>query len=157
MLNSPEYRRRYTDFLKSDFPRVPITSNRSLFAALVGLGKRLASLHLMESEGDEVPAFPQVGDNRIDKVRYVPPADTELGRVFINRDQYFEGVTPEIWESTIGGYQPAEKWLKDRQRRNLSYEDIAHYRRICAALAETPQVMARIDEVIESRGGWPLS
>ena len=74
---------RYTDFLKSDFARVQITSNRSLFAALVGLGKRLVSLHLMKSEGDDVPAFPQVGDNRIDKVRYVPPTDTELGRLLI--------------------------------------------------------------------------
>ena len=53
--------------------------------------------------------------------------------MFINRDQYFEGVTPETWEFTIGGYRPAEKWLKDRRRRTLTYEDIAHYRRICAA------------------------
>ena len=78
------------------------------------------------------------------------------GRVFINRDQYFEGVAPETWELTIGGYRPAEKWLKDRRHRTLSYEDITHYRRICAVLAETPRVMARIDEAIESHGGWPL-
>ena len=134
-LHSPEYRRRYADFLKSDFPRVPLTSDRSLFRALVELGERLMSLHLMKSEGDDVPAFPQVGDNRIDKVRYVPPTGTKLGRVFINRDQYFEGVTPETWAFTIGGYHPAEKWLKDRQRRNLSYENITHYRSICATLA----------------------
>ena len=66
------------------------------------------------------------------------------------------GVTPETWEFTIGGYHPAEKWLKDRRRRPLTYEDIAHYRCICAALAETPRVMARIDQAIESHGGWPL-
>ena len=156
VLHSPEYRRRYADFLKSDFPRVPLTSNHSLFAALVEHGKRLSSLHLMESEGEEIPAFPVQGDNRVEKVRYAPPLDGTTGRVFINASQYFDGVTPETWEFTIGGYRPAEKWLKDRRRRALAYEDIVHYRRICAALAETPQVMASIDETIESHGGWPI-
>ena len=157
VLHSPEYRRRYADFLKSDFPRVPVTGDLSLFAALVNLGGRLISLHLMESDGDDAPAFPTVGDNRVDKVRYAPPADDSQGRVFINRNQYFEGVTRETWEFSIGGYRPAEKWLKDRKRRILSYDDITHYRRICAALAETPRIMTRIDSAIESRGGWPLT
>ena len=92
----------------------------------------------------------------MDKVRYAPPADDSQGRVFINRNQYFEGVTRETWEFSIGGYRPAEKWLKDRRRRTLSYDDITHYRRICAALAETPRIMTRIDAAIESHGGWPL-
>ncbi len=161
VLHSPEYRRRYADFLKSDFPRVPFTGDRTLFAALVELGERLTSLHLMESEGEDAPAFPVTGDNRVEKVRYAPPLDTPPldgtpGRVFINASQYFEGVTPETWEFTIGGYRPAEKWLKDRRRRTLAYEDIVHYRRICAALAETPGIMARVDETIESHGGWPI-
>ena len=76
--------------------------------------------------------------------------------MFINRDQYFGGVRPETWEFTIGGYRPAEKWLKDRRHRTLSYLDITHYRRICAVLAETPRVMSHIDETIELHGGWPL-
>ena len=76
--------------------------------------------------------------------------------MFINRDQYFEGVAPETWEFTIGGYRPVEKWLKDRRHRTLSFEDITHYRRVCTILAETPTVMTRIDEAIESHGGWPL-
>ena len=156
VLHSPEYRRRYAAFLKSDFARVPLTGDRSLFAALVGLDKRLTSLHLMESEGDAAPSFPLTGDNRVDNVRYRPPVNGSAGRVFINPDQYFEGVALETWEFTIGGYRPAEKWLKDRRRRTLSYEDITHYRRICAVLEETPRVMGRIDEVIGGRGGWPL-
>ena len=98
-----------------------------------------------------------MGTNSVDRVWYVPPANGVPGRVFINRDQYFEGVTTQTWEFTIGGYRPAEKWLKDRQRRFLSYEDITHYRRICVALAETPRVMAHIDQAIGSHGGWPLS
>ena len=92
VLHSPEYRHRYADFLKSDFARVPLTSDLSLFVALVDLGERLKSLHLMESEGDDVPAFPKVGDNRVDGVRYAPPSSGAPGRVFINKSQCFEGV-----------------------------------------------------------------
>ena len=156
VLHSPEYRRRYADFLKSDFPRAPLTGSLELFAALVGLGERLASLHLMDLEGDEKPAFPESGDFSVERVRYAPATDESSGRVYINRDQYFEGVSPETWGLTIGGYRPAEKWLKDRRRRTLTYDDIAHYQRMCAALAETPRLMARVDGAIAAHGGWPV-
>ena len=155
VLHSPEYRRRYSDLLKSDFPRVPFTSDQPLFAALVALGQRLASLHVMELEEDEPPAFPKVGDNRVDRVRYAPPSNRVSGRVFINRDQYFEGVTPDIWGFTIGGYRPAEKWLKDRKGRTLSDDDNNHYRRLVAALVGTKRLMDEIDELIKHHGGWP--
>ncbi len=155
VLHSPEYRRRYADFLKSDFPRVPFTSDVPLFRSLGELGKRLVSLHLMESEGGNTPAFTGTGDNRVDRVRYVPPDKGTLGRVFINRGQFFEGVEPDIWDFTIGGYRPAEKWLKDRKGRILSDDDVAHYRRIVGALAETARLMDEIDELLEQHGGWP--
>ena len=155
-MHSTEYRRRYADFLKSDFPRVPLTGNRLLFAALVGLGERLVSLHLMESEGDEKPTFPESGDNRVEYVVYSPPTSSARGRVFINRNQYFDGVALGTWEFSIGGYGPAEKWLKDRKGRSLTFDDVAHYQCVCAALAETPRLMARIDEAIAAHGGWPL-
>ena len=155
VLHSPEYRRRYADFLKSDFPRIPPISDPTLFAALGKLGKRLVSLHLMESEGDNCPAFVGGGDNRVDRVRYAPPANGVAGRVFINHHQFFEGVEPDIWNFTIGGYRPAEKWLKDRQGRILSDDDVAHYRRIVGALVATARLMDEIDELLEQRGGWP--
>ena len=157
VLHSPEYRRRYAGFLKSDFPRVPLAGDRALFAELAGLGRALAALHLMEAEAPEPPAFPAAGSNRVDKVRYAPPDGGAPGRVWINADQFFAGVAPETWAFAIGGYRPAEKWLRDRRRRRLSYDDIAQYRRICAALAETPRVMARIDAAIAAAGGWPLA
>ena len=157
ILHSPEYRRRYADFLKSDFPRVPLTNDRELFTKLVTLGKQLAALHLMETEGENTPTFPVVGSNRMEKARYAPPNDGLPGRVWINRDQYFEGVTPKTWTFAIGGYRPAEKWLKDRKGRVLSFDDITHYRTICAALAETPDIMAQIDESVTLHGGWPLT
>ena len=158
VLHSPEYRRRYAAFLKSDFPRVPLTSDRTLFAALASLGQRLATLHLMEAQGTDLPTFPRTGGNRVDKVRYAPPSSrTESGCVWINRDQYFEGVESEIWAFAIGGYRPAEKWLKDRKNRVLSFDDVAHYCNICAVLAETPRIMTRIDEAIGVHGGWPIA
>ena len=154
VLYSPEYRRRYADFLKSDFPRVPLPGDRALFADLIRLGARLVSLHLMEAEGAQA-TFPDTGSNQVDKVRYAPPTGGLPGRVWINREQYFESVEPEIWAFTIGGYRPAEKWLKDRKGRALSEDDIDHYRKIIAALAETRRLMVKIDEVIGKHGGWP--
>ena len=156
VLHSPAYRRRYAPFLKSDFPRVPLMGERALFAALARLGRCLVALHAMEAEGEDAPAFPTAGSNRIERVRYVPPKGAVPGRVWINGGQCFEGVAPETWAFSIGGYRPAEKWLKDRKGRALSFDDIARYRRLCAALAETPRLMARIDEAIDVHGGWPL-
>ena len=162
VLHSPEYRRRYADFLKSDFPRIPLPGACDLFAELVGLGKYLTSLHLMEAEGKDKPAYPVSDGNKVESVQYTQPASGIPGRVWINKTQYFEGVAPETWEFTIGGYQPAKKWLEDRKPRKgrkghiLSFDDIVWYQRICAALAATPRAMERIDEVIAEQGGWPL-
>ncbi len=158
VLHSPEYRRRYADFLKADFPRVPLPANGALFAELAALGARLTALHLLDAgdPGADAPAFDVGGNNRVDRVRYTEPAAGAGGRVWINGTQYFEGVAPETWAFTIGGYRPAEKWLKDRRGRPLAYDDIGCYQRICAALAETPRLMARIDEAIAARGGWPI-
>ena len=152
VLHSPEYRRRYADFLKSDFPRIPVTNCAALFESLAALGKRLTALHLMELDEGEAPIFPVAEDNRVEKVSYAPSQK----RVWINGKQYFDGIAQQTWEFTIGGYQPAEKWLKDRKNRTLSYDDISHYRRLCAALAETPRIMAKIDKTIDAYGGWPL-
>ena len=156
VLHSPEYRRRYADFLKSDFPRIPLPAHRAVFSALIIPGARLVRLHLMEADDRRIaPAFPRAGSNQVDKVRYAPPSNGSPGCVWINREQYFESVEPEIWASTIGGYRPAEKWLKDRKGRTLSEDDIDHYRKIVAALTDTRRLMTEIDEVIGKHGGWP--
>ena len=158
VLHSPEYRRRYADFLKSDFPRVPLPGNRALFADIIGPGARLVSLHLMEAEGtDAQVTFPDTGSNQVDKVYYAPTTDGLPGRVWINHKQHFENIEPEVWAFTIGGYRPADKWLKDRKGRTLSEDDIDHYRKIIAALAETRSLMIEIDDVIEQHGGWPAA
>ena len=154
---SPTYRSRYAQFLKIDFPRLPLTSSADLFCELCALGDRLVGLHLMEQFGQATPKYPVDGNNTIEKVEYLEPRNQlELGRVYINKTQYFNGIYPEVWEFHIGGYQVCEKWLKDRKGRRLSFDDIQHYQRIVAALAETIILVDKIDETIDEHGGWPI-
>ncbi|WP_419855268.1 type ISP restriction/modification enzyme [Candidatus Poriferisodalis sp.] len=157
VLHSPQYRRRYADFIQSDFPRIPVPADHVQFVQLAQMGSRLTSLHLMTTYSDELPAFDVEGSGSVGKVRYSEPSRDTPGRVWINRDQHFEGVSPETWHFTIGGYQPAKKWLQDRKGRVLDFKDIQTYQRICAALAETPRLMQQIDDIIEAHGGWPLN
>ena len=156
VLHSPEYRHRYADLLKYDFARVPLPGNSALLIDLSRIGSRLVSLHLMEVEslGAHV-TISNTGSNQVGKVSYAPPKGGLPGRVWINHEQYFGSVKPDIWAFTIGGYRPADKWLKDRKGRTLSEDDIEHYGKIVAVLAETICLMEEIDGVIERHGGWP--
>ena len=163
VFHSPEYRRRYAEFLKIDFPRVPLPKSKQLFHKLCDVGENLTKLHLMEAsilEDDKKrPKFPAEGNSVVEKgyPTYVAHADgPQKGKVYINKDQYFEGVRPEVWEFHIGGYQVCKKWLKDRRQRELSYEDKSYYQKIVVALGETIRLMKHIDEVIAAHGGWPI-
>lgn len=156
VFHAPEYRRRYAEFLKIDFPRLPLTSNPDLFRALCGLGRQLVALHLLESKPKSPASYPFNGSDMVEAVRYEPAQGSESGKVWINKQQHFAGVTPAVWEFQIGGYQVAEKWLKDRKGRKLDYDDIEHYRQIIAALGETMRLMAEVDEAVEQHGGWPI-
>ena len=152
VFHSPGYRSRYAEFLKIDFPRLPLTSNKKLFRSLCSHGQRLKELHLMEGGITPAATFPETGDNSVDKPRY----DEAKQRVYINKAQYFGNVPPEVWAFHIGGYQVCQKWLKDRKGRCLSFEDLKHYLEVVAILGETIDLMAKIDAVIEKQGGWPL-
>jgi predicted helicase len=170
VFHSPTYRERYAEFLKIDFPRVPLTRDRALFAALAAKGAALVDLHLLrlpgaggvggaggaaalQSPGQQGLSAPEQGNNLVDKVRYVAPQGDQAGRVYFNKDQYFAGIEPETWEMHIGGYQPLEKWLKDRKGRTLEFDDVRHYLRVVVALRETRRLMGEIDGLIP---GWPL-
>ena len=143
--------------LKIDFPRVPLTSDAALFRSLCEFGGRLVSLHLLESPEARqfITRYPVAGDNRIEKdyPAYTPPKGEQPGRVKINAAQYFEGMPPEVWEFYIGGYQPAQKWLKDRRGRQLSYDDLSRYQQIVAALHNSGELVQRIDALIPE---WPV-
>tara|TARA_R110002124_G_scaffold209838_2_gene376376 strand:- start:61 stop:2355 length:2295 start_codon:yes stop_codon:yes gene_type:complete len=154
VLHSPTYREKYKEFLKIDFPRVPYPKDQTTFWQLVTLGKEIREIHLLESETVEnyITSYPETGDNVITRkltktnIGYEPITDT-LGKVWINDTQYFNNVPLVAWEFYIGGYQPAQKWLKDRKDRELSFEDILHYQKIIVALTETHRIMQEIDTI----------
>ena len=153
VFHSPTYRSRYAAFLKIDFPRLPLTSNQTLFRRLCNLGAELTALHLLERDAPAITSYPVAGTNRVDTVRYAEPTDTAPGWVWINTAQYFQGIPPEVWNFHIGGYQVLSKWLKDRKGRVLNFDDLIHYQRIAAALQRTLQIQQQIDEAI---GEWPI-
>ena len=154
IFHSPTYRARYAEFLKIDFPRVPLTSSLDLFRGLAALGGELVALHLLESPALAHPITTYAGPTAptVEKISY---AD---GAVWLDKAQTagFRGVPAAVWAFHIGGYQVCEKWLKDRKGRTLSAEEIAHYQRVVVALNETMRIMGEIDAVIEDHGGWPI-
>lgn len=154
VFHSPTYRTRYSEFLKIDFPRLPLTSNLDLFRTLSKLGGELVDLHLMESPRLNTPVTKWHGSTPSNEVEKVIYSDET---VWIDKGQTegFRGVPENVWNFHIGGYQVCEKWLKDRKGRILSAEDITHYQKIAVTLNETIRLMKEIDEVIEKHGGWP--
>lgn len=143
-LYSPSYREKYKEFLKIDFPRVPYPNSKDQFTTLVVLGNELRDLHLLKSPkvNKFITSYPKEGSNIVDKVEYKDV------NVYINKEQYFGKVTAVAWNFWIGGYQPAQKWLKDRKGLVLTNEDIEHYQKIIVALVETDRIMKEIDNVI---------
>ncbi len=144
-LHSPSYREKYKEFLKIDFPRVPYPENKDIFWKFVEKGAELKDLHLMKAGvlNNPITSFNIEGSNIIEKIIY------KNGNVWINENQYF-GDVPEIaWNFYIGGYQPAQKWLKDRKGRTLTNEDIEHWQKIIVALSETDRIMKEIDKIIK--------
>lgn len=167
VLHSLAYRARYADYLKSDFARVPLPGSCALFEALVPLGTELVALHLLDAEvlpNLKDPKGIRLAGSGDARVAHKPEFDVKLGRVTINATRWFEGVSQVAWDFHVGGYQPAQKWLKDRAARGgkkasdgriLSDDDVVHYRRMIVALTRTSELMPQIDAVVEQHGGWP--
>lgn len=154
VLHSPTYRTNFYEFLKTDYPKVPYP-NPDTFWPLVDLGGRLRDLHLLDSAllDDTNSTYPVEGDNRVTRKmtktsRGYEQTNSETGRVWINDSQYFDNVPLIAWEFHIGGYQPAQKWLKDRNGMELSFNDIRHYQSIIAALMETHRLMHEVDSLL---------
>ena len=143
VLHSPSYREKYKEFLKIDFPKIPYPKDVKTFWELVGLGSQIRQIHLLESETVEeyITEFNIPGDCVVAKPSY------KDGKVYINETQYFENVPEVAWNFYIGGYQPAQKWLKDRKDRKLEFEDVMHYQKIIVALTETNRLMKEIDKI----------
>lgn len=140
VLHSPSYRERYKEFLKVDFPRIPLPKTAKEFNRLTAIGQQLIDLHLMNNTQSWkcTTTFPEVGSQQVDFQEW------KDGQVWINDKQYFGNVPESVWEFYIGGYQPAQKWLKDRKGRTLSFDEIKHYLHIIHALEETMRLMKEI-------------
>lgn len=145
ILYSNVYRKKYNEFLKIDFPKIPFTKNTELFNKIVDVGKELVDLHLLKSEKlEDIGAkFLITGDNRVKERKY----NQEEKRLYINDIQYFDGIEPEVWNYFIGGYQVLDKWLKDRKDKILSPEDINHLLRVITALKLTIELQKEIDKL----------
>jgi predicted helicase len=143
VLHSPTYREKYKEFLKIDFPRVPYPKDKATFWQLVKLGGEIRQIHLLESPIVEkyITRYPIDGDNMVTKTKF------EGNKVYINDSQFFDSVPELAWNFYIGGYQPAQKWLKDRKGRKLEFEDILHYQKIIVALSETGRIMEDIGKI----------
>lgn len=169
IFHSPSYRNRYAEFLKIDFPRVPLPGSLDLFRESVRLGGELVALHLLESTTLDTPRTSFIGNNRrVGKVGWTPGrggtvwTDGKGSKAkFKPGTSGFYPVPEDVWNFHVGGYQVCEKWLKDRgpkkgkPGRILTDEDVAHYHKIVIALTETIRLMAEIDHVIDAHGGWP--
>jgi predicted helicase len=144
VLHSPTYRIKYKEFLKIDFPKVPYPSDVKQFRSFVAFGSKLRELHLLENvaPAENLAVYPMEGNNEIEKVFF------EDKKVWINSKQYFAKVPQEVWDYFIGGYQPAQKWLKDRKGRTLTFDEIEHYQKIINVLKMTIELQKRIDAVL---------
>jgi len=142
VLYSPTYRQKYAQELRTDFPRIPFTADADLFRQMTDLGQQLIALHLLRNPANTARVkYQGQGSDVVEKVRY----DAATGRVHINADKYFEGITPEMWEYRIGGYQVLEKYLKDRKGRRL--DDPVRYIHIASAIAETIRLQQQINDL----------
>jgi predicted helicase len=146
VLHCPAYRSTYAEFLKIDFPRIPWPASSDEFWDISAKGTLLRKLHLMEPAaiGPTPYHFKGEGNTVVEKPEF------RDGRVWINKAQYFDEAPPVSWEFYIGGYQPAQKWLKDRKGRQLSFEDVKHYQRILKILSETDRIMKTISMTLAS-------
>ena len=134
VLHSKSYLHKYADFLKVDYPRIPVPTKEE-FERLVPLGKELVDTHLMNTKLASKVIYPAVGNNIVETIKYLN------NKIYINNEQYFDNVSEEAWNYYIGGYQPAQKWLKDRKQRILTFQDIEHFEQIIAILEKTKLIM----------------
>jgi predicted helicase len=143
VLHNTSYRAKYAEFLKIDFPRVPYPTDKTIFWQLVKLGSQLRQVHLLQSSllDEHNINYPIDGNNVVEKPEY------KNNQIWINQTQYFDNIPETAWSFYIGGYQPAQKWLKDRKDKQLSYDDIVHYMKIITALSLTATIMAQINTV----------
>jgi predicted helicase len=151
---SKSYRSRYSEYIKLDFPRIPLPKSEKLFTMLSEIGDKIVKIHLLKStlpDASDIKFSVTPNKSLIESVSWSD--DT----VWINEDKSvgFSGITKSTWNFEMGGYQVLERWLKTREGHVMRKNDIEHYQKIVVALSETIRLMAEIDKVIDEHGGWP--
>jgi hypothetical protein len=155
----------FAEELLEDFPEVPLVSNLDIFDLISQKGSDLIALHLLEVEyplaswvtnrkGSPFKALPEFVKSHPPRVEPGYPK-YENARVLVNSEAYFKGISEDVWAFKVGNYQVCEKWLKDRRRRSLTEREVNHYQMMLVAVQRTMRLMAEIDEIIETNGGWP--
>ena len=143
ILHAPSYRKRYAEFLRIDFPRIPFCDTKPQFDALSKLGWELVQVHLLRKLPRlKLGDFNGKGNNAVQAVRYSPAEQA----IHINKTQHFAPVPEDVWNFHIGGYQVLDKYLKSRKGRQLSLDEQVHIGRVADALAFTIAQMALIDK-----------
>jgi predicted helicase len=164
------YRSAFRSAIAQGFPLVCFPGSDAVFHDISAIGQELGALHRLDSLGAPVLADPKnrfvAGSEARVGAMTTDVRRTSAGRVYINDQCWFETVTEGAWSQWMGGYQPAQKWLKDRSARGgqkvgpgrvLTPEDQLHYRRMIVALSRTAELTAELDQVIVRHGGWPAA
>lgn len=141
ILYSPTYRENYKEDLKYDYPRIPFTKDKNIFDRLQKLGEELIDLHLLKKVPQSNAGYPNKGENKISYSKY----NEEEKRLYINEKQYFENVKKEVYNYSIGGYKPIEKYIKAREI--LTLKDISHLIKVIAVIERTIYLQEEIDKV----------
>ena len=140
ILHSASYRKKYMEFLKGDFPKIPYPLDAKSFTHIAGIGERLRKLHLFNNVPDELTLAIYEGDgnNEVIKIQY------KQNRLYINKNQFFDNVPSDVFEFMVGDDQPALRWLKERKNLVLSAEDICYYQQIIYVLSESKKIMEEL-------------
>lgn len=141
ILYSPTYRENYKEDLKYDYPRIPFTKDKNIFDRLQKLGGELIDLHLLKKIPQSNAGYPNKGEHKISYSKY----NEEEKRLYINEKQYFENVKKEVYNYSIGGYKPIEKYIKARDI--LTLKDISHLIKVIAVIERTIYLQEEIDKV----------
>ncbi|PDW44676.1 DNA methyltransferase [Helicobacter pylori] len=147
LLYSPNYRKRYEDFLKADYPKILFTNNKDLFRALSLLGIELIGLHVLNQESLNY-GFNKLKDANIGESYYKeshdrnpiikkPTYNEPEQRLYINHSAYFRGVSKEIYDYRIGGYGVLDKYLTSHKDEPCDFD---HVNNIIKVIARTIEI-----------------
>ena len=150
VLNSNSFRKKFGSLLKIDFPRVPFVKNKKYFNKLSKFGEQLVIYHTLDRKIESPVNFPKTGSDIIDQIKF------DENKIWINNNQYFDSIPIKTWNFQIGGYMPAQKWLKTRKGKKLTYDELVTYQMIIGRILKTIEIQSKIDKTIENMGGWDL-